>query len=110
MQFQALVDDSFTHKINAPISQTNGIYGALETGRFLVQEIQPATVLPDAKNVINLLTIAGLLRAQVSDSLLWRCCRVKRTFPDIHGHLFSERHHHHPAGRVDFHCYIVTSL
>lgn len=73
MQFQVMVDDSFTHKVNAPISQEAGIYGALKGGRFLVEHVKPATLRPNAQEVINLLTISALLQSQVSNALTRLC-------------------------------------
>ncbi|KAG0144649.1 hypothetical protein CROQUDRAFT_47035 [Cronartium quercuum f. sp. fusiforme G11] len=73
VQFQALVDDSFTHKINAPISQKAGLLGALEGGRFLVEHVQPASLRPRAEEFVDLITISALLQSQtdchVSDDL-----------------------------------------
>lgn len=63
-QFQAFVDDSFNHKINAPISQEDGIYGALKDGRFLVEHVEPASLRSNAEDVVNLLTISAILQAQ----------------------------------------------
>ncbi|EGG06404.1 uncharacterized protein MELLADRAFT_106700 [Melampsora larici-populina 98AG31] len=63
-QFQAFVDDSFNHKINAPISEEDGIYGALKDGRFLVEYVEPASLRSNAEDVVNLLTISAILQAQ----------------------------------------------
>ncbi|KAH9814225.1 hypothetical protein DFH28DRAFT_972703 [Melampsora americana] len=63
-QFQAFVDDSFNHKISAPISEEDGIYGALKDGRFLVEHVEPASLRSNAEDVVNLLTISAILKAQ----------------------------------------------